>query len=190
MTCVLGSTRAPNLRTTSPSTSTRPAPIISSQLRRLPTPAAASTFCSRTPPGTSLSESRWPGSMPQSSSSSSKAPRRVSRRAGMTAVLFVVELIGQERRELGQLVQARQAQALEEVRGRAEQDRSGLVIGARLFDQAAQRQRAHDPIAVDPADSRHLSSADRLTVCHHGQGLECCLSEPDLLAVPDELLDD
>src|ERR1019366_8138225 len=52
-----GSTLAPNLRTVSPSTSTRPSPISSSQCLRLPTPASASTFCSRTPPSTSTSES-------------------------------------------------------------------------------------------------------------------------------------
>jgi hypothetical protein len=49
-----GSTRAPNRRTVCPSTSTRPAPISSSQCLRLPTPASARTFCSRTPPGTSV----------------------------------------------------------------------------------------------------------------------------------------
>src|SRR5215467_8571375 len=41
MIWVSGSTRAPNRRTTCPSTSTRPAPISSSQCRLLPTPAAA-----------------------------------------------------------------------------------------------------------------------------------------------------
>src|SRR2546429_6314078 len=62
MICCSGSTLAPYLRTISPSTSTRPSPISSSQYRRLPRPAAASTFCSRTPPGTSVSESRSPSS--------------------------------------------------------------------------------------------------------------------------------
>src|SRR5262245_12719243 len=56
-----GSTLAPYRRTISPSTSTRPSPISCSQCLRLPTPAAASTFCRRTPPGTSTSES-CPGS--------------------------------------------------------------------------------------------------------------------------------
>src|SRR5262249_41131859 len=61
MTWWSGSTLAPYRRTISPSTSTRPSPISSSQCRRLSTPAAASTFCRRTPPGTSMSES-CPGS--------------------------------------------------------------------------------------------------------------------------------
>src|SRR5215471_1489775 len=64
-----GSTLAPYRRTVSPSTSTRPSAISSSQCLRLPRPAAASTFCSRTPPGTSMRESRSP-----SPNSSSAAP--------------------------------------------------------------------------------------------------------------------
>src|SRR3984957_15494947 len=70
MTWCAGSTRAPNRRTVSPSTSTRPSPISSSQCRRLPTPAAASTFCSRTPPGTSMRLSRPSSSRSKSSGSS------------------------------------------------------------------------------------------------------------------------
>ena len=49
MTAVAGSTRTPISRIGRPSTSTRPAAISSSQARRLPTPAAARTFCRRTP---------------------------------------------------------------------------------------------------------------------------------------------
>src|SRR6266702_1660545 len=178
ITWVLGSTRAPKRRTISPSTSTRPAPIISSQLRRLPTPAAASTFCNRTPPGTSVSESRSPGSTPQSSSSSAsraragcvrgdvgrELPGRRSRMAGLTRILLVVDLVGQERRELGQLVQAGQAEPLQEVPGGAEQDGAGLLVGSRLLDQPAQAQRAHPAVAVDAAHRRHLGPADGLPV--------------------------
>ena len=50
MTCVAGSTRTPWLRTTVPSTLTRPSAIICSDARLDATPAWASTFCSRTPP--------------------------------------------------------------------------------------------------------------------------------------------
>src|SRR5690348_15176662 len=77
-----GSTLAPYRRTISPSTSTRPSPISSSQRRRLPTPAAASTFCRRTPPGTSTSES-CPASVVRSMPSEvflPPAPGRPSRR--------------------------------------------------------------------------------------------------------------
>src|SRR5262249_5937298 len=49
----------------------------------------------------------------------------------------ILDLVGQERREVGQLVQAGQAEALQEVRGRAVEDGAGLVFGARLLDQAA-----------------------------------------------------
>src|SRR5215467_2806853 len=193
ITWVFGSTRAPNLRTTSPSTSTRPAPIISSQLRRLPTPAAASTFCSRTPPGTSISESLSPGSMPQSSVSSPGLPpgvpaRRRSRRMGTAWVLFVANLVGQERCQFGQLIEAGQAKPLKEVRGSPEQDRAALVIGSCLFDEPAKDERAHDAVAIDAAHSRHLHPAHRLPVGDHGEGLERRLGQPDLLAVTDELL--
>ena len=106
----------------------------------------------------------------------------------MAVVLFIVDLLGQERSELGQLVQAGQAEPLQEVCGRAEQDRPGLLVGASLLDQAAQRERTHDAVAVDAAYRGHLRPADRLTVGHDGQGLQCRLSQPDLLAVSDELL--
>src|SRR6266487_4034519 len=94
-----GSTLAPNRRTTSPSTSTRPSPIRSSQCLRLPSPAAASTFCSRTP------ASGWP----------------------VTCLLTLKILdVGEERHEIGQLVELPQADALKEVTGRSVEDRSGL----------------------------------------------------------------
>src|SRR5579859_1729942 len=186
ITWVFGSTRAPNLRTTSPSTSTRPAPIISSQLRRLPTPAAASTFCSRTPPGTSVSESRSPGSIPQSSSSRSRRP---SRRADMPGILFVADVIGQERRELGQVIQAREAESLEEVGRGAEQDRARLVVGSRLLDKPAQDQRAHHAVTVDAAYRGYLGAPDGLPVRDDGERLQRRLGQPDLLAIADKPLD-
>src|SRR5262249_44640285 len=155
----------------------RPSPISSSHRRRLPTPAAASTFCRRTPPGTSMSES-CPGSsvgsvpcavLPPALSAPprmsgrltgrGRPPRRsrpswarplIARtarvlspakvqnaaRTGGTAkapgvarvqsagdawrvllgAVGILDLVGQERREVGQLIQAGQAEALEEVR--------------------------------------------------------------------------
>src|SRR5258708_4964878 len=150
MTWRWGSTRAPNRRTISPSTSTRPSPIISSQCLRLPTPAAASTFCSRIPPGTSTSVS-WPSWAPWS------RPRWL-----MTCVWLVVKVIGKERGELGQRVEAGQPQSLQEVRGRREQDRARPGIGAGLLDQPAQDQEADHAVAADAADGGYPGAANRL----------------------------
>src|SRR6266852_3597248 len=201
MTWARGSTLAPNLRTIWPSTSSRPAPMSSSQARLLPTPAAASTFCSRTPPGTSVSESRSPGSIPQSSSPSAwpsparlgdrrrpaggSLPPRGSRRAVM-AILFVVEMVGQERGELGQLVEAGDAEPFQEIHGRAEQGRPGFLVGPRFGHQAPEGQRAHHPVAVDAAYGRNLRPADRLAVGDDGKRLQGSLGQPYLLAVADE----
>src|SRR5580704_10858635 len=178
-----GSTRAPNRRTVSPSTSTRPAPMSSSQCLRLPTPASARTFCSRTPPkepGTSVSESLFSSSKSSSSSSS---------RSGVL-ILDVLNVFRQERREIGEILQAGQAQPLEEVPGGPVQDGTGFGIRPRSLGKAAQYQRAHDPVAVDAAHRRHPGPAYRLAVGHHGQRLQRRLSQADLLAVTDETLDE
>src|SRR5689334_23212223 len=175
-----GSTRAPNRRTVSPSTWTRPAPMSSSQCLRLPTPASARTFCSRTPPGTSVSESRFSSS--KSSSSSSRS------RSGVL-ILDVLNVLRQERREIGQILQAGQAQPLQEVSGGPEQDGAGFRVRPRFLGKATQHQRAHDPVAVDPAHRRHPGPAYRLAVGHHGQRLQRRLRQPDLLSVTDETLD-
>src|ERR1700728_3606085 len=207
MTWCCGSTRAPYLRTTSPSTSTRPSPIISSQCLRLPTPAAASTFCSRTPPGTSTSESRsssessrrswsrpsWPRlSWPRPSESRPRWSRsRWSRlRWLMTRVSLVVDVVRQERGQLRQRIQARQAEPLQEVAGRREQDRACLRVRACLLDEPAQHQSADHAVAVDAAHGRYPGAAHRLPVGDHGQGLERRLGQPDLLAVAHESLDE
>src|SRR5215813_1083514 len=177
-----GSTRAPNLRTVSPSTSTRPAPMSFSQCLRLPTPASARTFCSRTPPrepGTSVRESLFSSSKSSSSSSWS--------RSGVL-ILDVLNVLRQERREIGQILQAGQAQPLQEVPGGPVQDGTGFLIRPRFLGEAAQYQRAHDPVAVDPAHRRYPGPAHRLAVGHHGQRLQRRLGQPDLLPVTDETL--
>src|SRR5271169_4492069 len=175
-----GSTRAPNRRTVCPSTSTRPAPIISSQCRRLPIPASARTFCNRTPPGTSVRLSRSSSSgYPKSSSSSSSSLKLWSG----VLILDVLDVLRQERREVRKILQAGQAEPLQEVPGGAVQDGAGLGVGAGLLDQPAQHQGPHHAVAVDPADGRHPGPADRLAVGHHGQGLQGGLGETDLLAV-------
>src|SRR5580692_4591304 len=197
-----GSTRAPYLRTTSPSTSTRPSPIISSQCLRLPTPAAASTFCSRTPPGTSTSESRSSSAWSRPSSSrppTSRPPATRSRwsrsrwsrlRWLMTRVSLVVDVVRQERGQLRQRIQTRQAEPLQEVPGRREQDRARLRVGACLLHQPAKHQGADHAVAVDAAHRRYPGAAHRLPVGDDGQGLERRLGQPDLLAVAHESLHD
>ena len=68
--------RTPSSVTTSPSTVTRPAVIISSQARRDPAPAWASTFCRRTPSGSWTSVPGWALTGP--------GPRRGGWGAGLT----------------------------------------------------------------------------------------------------------
>src|SRR6202167_1882428 len=209
MTWFSGSTRAPKRRTIWPATSTRPAPISSSQCRRLPTPAAASTFCSRTPPGTSARSSRSPSSVANSSLSSSSKPMLRSARSRACAsvdswsglsseplrprpfiVLNALNVLRQERRQVGQLVQGRHAQPLEKVAGGAVQNRAGLLIGTGILDEPAQHERPDHAVAVDAAHRRDPGPADRLPVGDDGQRLERRLGEPDFLAVPDEPLDE
>src|SRR5215813_11674057 len=127
-----GSTRAPNRRTVSPSTSTRPAPMSSSQYLRLPTPASARTFCSLTPPGTSVSESLSLSSKSPKSSSSSWSAWNL--RSGVL-ILDVLDVLRQERREIRQVLQAGQAQPLQEVPGGPVQDGAGLLVRPRLLGE-------------------------------------------------------
>src|SRR5256885_7779452 len=150
-----GSTRAPNRRTVSPSTSTRPAPMSSSQCLRLPTPASARTFCSRTPSGTSVSESRSPSSYSSYSSysSSSSSSSAWKLRSGVL-IVDVLNVLRQERRQVRQVLQAGQAQPLEEVAGGPVQDGPGLGVRPRLLGQPAQHQRAHHPVAGDAPHRR------------------------------------
>src|SRR5258705_9765773 len=125
----------------------------SSQCLRLPTPASARTFCSRTPPGTSVSESLFSSSKSSSSWS----------RSGVL-ILDVLNVLWQERREIGQILQAGQAQPLQEVPGGPVQDGTGLLVRPCFLGKAAQHQRAHDPVAVDAAHRRYPGPAHRLAV--------------------------
>src|SRR5690242_8241831 len=99
MTAVAGSTLVPSRVTTSPSTSTSPASISSSHLRRLATPEEASSFCSRTRPSSSVS-----------------IDRGLDRFDLRRLVLEVHVLqVGHQRSQLGQLVQRGDSDPLEEV---------------------------------------------------------------------------
>src|SRR5262249_16887458 len=134
-----GSTLAPYLRTITPSTSTPPSPISSSPCPRLPTPPAAPTSPSPPPPpppttprAAAAARARGSGATASGREARGGAGRagpaagRAGRDAGppplgsrpgglMPRVLFVVEVIGKERGQLRQVVQRRQAEALQEV---------------------------------------------------------------------------
>ena len=104
-------------------------------------------------------------------------------------VLEVVH-VGQVGRELGQLVERGDADALEEVgRGPVEVRAAQLVL-AGLLDQPAGQERAHDAVDVDAADRRHPRARHRLLVGDHRQRLEGGPGEPRLLPFEHERLDD
>src|SRR6478735_2589314 len=148
MTAVSGSTRMPCSRTFLPSTSTRPLSIRISHARRLPTPAVAMTFCRRmacfsycSVRGLSLSDI---------------ATDRLQ--------VLGIEIEGVELGEIGgelrELVEAAQAEPLEEVRRGAVEDRAGLVLAADLLDEAAREQSAHHAVDVDPTNGGDATTAD------------------------------
>ena len=137
MTSTSGSTRRPCEVTTSSFTDTRPSPMSTSQARREPMPAAASTFCRRIPSGSVMALSSGVG-------------------------MSVVELVqlGQQRREGGQLLERRQPELLEQQRGGAVERGGGVGVLTRLGDQPAGQQRADDAVDVHPSDG---ADAPRVT---------------------------
>src|SRR3954447_9201921 len=123
------STRRPSAAT-SPFTVTRPAAISCSAVRRLPIPTRASTFCRRSPVGSSSSGGRGLIALPFGAQ-----VERVGRDA--QPLLERLDHLG-ARHELAQrrqIVERRDAQLLEEQLGGAEQHRlSGTGIARYLFD--------------------------------------------------------
>src|SRR5688572_16369582 len=117
MTSRSGSTLLPCSVTKVPFTSTRPSLIISSAARLEATPAAASTFCSRTP-----------------CSLICRFGAVLTRGRELAKFGFQLACFGQVRCKLGEFVQASQTHTLEEVAGCSEHDRSGLRIMSRLGD--------------------------------------------------------
>ena len=166
MTAVAGSTRVPIAATRRPSTETRPAAISSSQARREPSPAAASTFCSRTPSSVRISASSC------HSSSSSRAARSGSSGASEGSSSSDCRPI--------------RSRNSSEVRNRLG---AALRLDADLDDQPAGEQGADDAVDVHAADRRHPRARHRLAVRDHGERLERGLAEPGALAVLQELLD-
>ena len=187
-----GSTLVPSRVTTSPSTSTTPASISSSHLRREATPDWASSFCSRIRPvvvelaighvglGAAVASVLGPGSGVVGPSAGPPTGQ---------LVLHVVH-VGEVRRQLGQLVERGDADPLQEVAGGAVEVGAVLAVLAGLLDQPAGEQGAHHAVDVDAADRRDPGPGDRLLVGDHGQRLQRGLGEPGLLAVEDEPLDD
>ena len=117
--------------TISPLTVTRPCAIRSSETRREATPAAAMTFCSRSPSG--------------------RASRRVRYQAASSKpVGSVVE----QRRDVRQLVDRVDAELRQQHVGGLVVDRAGLAVGEGLGDEAAAEQGAHDRVDVDGANRR------------------------------------
>src|SRR3954453_22271990 len=126
MTAVSGSTRAPSCVTTAPWTSTRPAEISCSQARLLATPASASTFCSRG------------GGVSARSSDASPVMRPLSCiLSELGEILLPLELghLGEERRDLRQLLDARETHPLEEVARRPIEVCAGLALDTSLLDE-------------------------------------------------------
>src|ERR1700709_2782851 len=146
-TALSGSMRRPISLTTSPSTLTRPSRMSSSDLRREATPAAASTFCRRTP-----------SSLPSSSSTPSLIRpvffRWVERRLAFD---FSVIFEGINFREQGakgrQVLEAGQPEPFGEQFGGAVQQAAGFGVLPDLVDQAAGEQGTDDAVDIDTADA-------------------------------------
>ena len=195
------------------SRATRRRSIRSSQVRRLPSPAWASTFWRRTPSPSS-------GTVRYSSSRSSRSPRSISSRRissgsssrpaavalelveplaeggarrGAQPRLEVLDHVG-ARHELARAAGARRA-PLRPSRSRnsergAEQDRlPGTRVLADLGDEAALLERADHAVDVHAADRRHLRTGDRLLVGDDGERLERRRRQARRLALEHEPLD-
>src|SRR5690348_14786838 len=178
ITAVAGSTLSPSVATL-PSTVTMPSAMNPSHSRRDPRPALASTFCSRS--------TRAGGGGASGAGSKAEAGKSVSDSAlGIGNLVYVVGEEGSKRR---QLVDAVQAQLLQEQRGRPVEERAALRLAATLFDQAARHERANHPVAVHAPDRGNPRAGHRLLVGHHRQRLERRLRQAYLLPIEHELLD-
>ena len=167
-----GSTRIPCSVTSRPFTSTRPSLISCSAARRDATPAAASTFCRRTPsqPLSLLSlldrpfdrlrarfdRLRARRAHGQLSSAPPRAPRP---RAGAGPAAAAP-------RALSSPIRSRKCPVVANVTA------PGVDVVSGLGDQPAGEQRADHAVHVDPADGRDAAPGDRLGVGDDRQRLQ------------------
>src|SRR5579885_3126112 len=158
------SARAPRSATT-PLNVTSPSAMSSSQRRRLPMPARARTFCSRSGVANVV-----------------RLQPQLERFDDVGA--------GHELAERGQLVDRVEPEALEEQARRAvEHGLAGTRVARDLFDEAALLQRADDAVDVDAADRRDLRAAHRLLVGDDGERLQRGGRQARRLAFEHEALD-
>ena len=102
----------------------------------------------------------------------------------------IVDGLGQQRRQLGQLGEAGQPEPLQEQRRRRVEPAAAVGVGADLVHQPAGDQRPHDAVDPDAADRRHAGAGHRLAVGDDGEGLQRGLGEPAALPVDQVALDD
>src|SRR6195952_3242593 len=182
-TALSGSMRRPISLTTRPSTFTRPSLISSSALRREATPAAASTFCNRTP-----------SSLPSSSSTPSLIRpvffRWVERRLAFELSVIFEGINFREQGAKGRKVlEGGEPEPFDEQLGGAVQQSAGFGVLPDFFDQAARDQSADDAVDVDATDTGDAGPGDRLPVGDDGQSFQGRSGQPALLAARDETFD-
>src|SRR5256885_15694854 len=90
------------------------------------------------------------------------AARTFCRRSSVVGIGDLVRVVGQERRERRQFLDAVQAELLQEQGRGAVQERAALRLAAALLDKAAGCQRADDAVAVHPPDRRNAGAGHRL----------------------------
>ena len=173
----------PSRVTISPSTSTSPASISSSHLRREATFDWASSFWSLIRPSSSVSR------VTSRPAPVDRAVRGLLGGHGAQLVLEVVHL-REVRRQLGELVERGHADPLQEVAAGAVERGAVLAVLAGLLHQPTGEQRAHHPVDVDASDRRHPCSRYGLFVGDDRERLERGLGQPRLLSLEHETLDD
>src|SRR5690242_19014671 len=140
ITAVAGSTLSPRLATL-PLTVTMPSAMKPSHVLRDPSPALASTFCSR-------SRRAGSGVAPSGGSKAEWVNSGWVNSVSALGIGNLIHVVGEERGERGQLFDAVQAQLLQEQDGRPVQERAAIRPAAALLVQAPGDQRADHAVAV------------------------------------------
>jgi hypothetical protein len=173
---------------------TSPSSISSSHARRLPSPARASTFWSRSPSCYTVTFVVVGRRLALVALARTVAAGEVDGAAGIGPEPVLERLhdlgAGDEVAEGRQLVEGVEPELLEERPGGAEQHGlPGPGIAGDLLDVAALLERAHDAVDVHAADRRHLGPRHRLLVGDDGQRLQRGGRQAGALALEDEALD-